>query len=1153
MAPDPDETSVSDPNSTAAPALVPGTTLRGRYRLNAELGRGGMGVVFRATDLELGRQVAIKLLPETASSPSARESLLREARAAAALNHPRVVAVHDVGEEHGVPFFVMEFVEGATLRQQAPRDLPDIVEVACQICEALEHAHGHGLVHRDLKPENVLLVEGGGRLSIKLADLGIAAPARGSSETQVTGIAGTVAYMAPEQALGRPIDGRVDLYALGVVLYELTTGRLPFTGDDPLAVISQHVHAPPVPPRLIRPDLPLAIETVILRLLAKDPEQRFATATDTAAALAQALVAPPAATDEAAASVALLDALARGRLVGRSRELTEARNLWRRALERRGHCVLFSGEPGVGKTRLARELLIQASLDGAIVLTGGCYEYEATTPYLPFVEAFRRWVRETVDDETLRAILGESAPQIAKLAPESESRLGPFSDRPPLPPQEERLLFFDAVAQVLRGLSARRGLLFYIDDLHWADGSTLWLLGHLLRNLREERVFFAAAYRETDLDRAHPLAKALVDWNRERLTTRITLRRFAAGETRAQLGALLGEEVSVEFSAAVHEETEGNPFFVEEVLKSLIEQGSVRREGGTWARDEIRELSIPQSMKAAIGSRLDRVSPGCNEVLRAAAVLGKAFEFERLVIAAEDRGEDAILDALDEAVAAQLIAAGREETFAFTHDKIREVLYEEMNPIRRRRLHLRIAEGLERLRGRGPVPAETLAHHYIQAGDHARGLAFARDAAVAAERVFAYDEAVAAYTRALECAEALGLPGEQVALEEAIGRAFMLRGDFVGSCEHFEKALALATEPLHRARLQALAASSLVTNADPRGLEYIRQALELIDPETDPFEAAFAMTVAGRFHHLAGRHRQAIELMERAAALAAPALDQTRVESLQAGALVPTYAYLAGAHQQIGLFADADRWARTAIAFGERFGIPVAAATGYEFLGENAVSKGEWKEGLAYADREREIARRMRSRERLAWTYMYAGSCAGLLGEADRAERELRDGLALADAIDERRLGCLIVCLLGWALAERGRLDEAAEFGVQGIERAEALNLEYMKGEARRCMALIRIRQGRLEEALSLIEQTLAMLGASEPRVTRLWVGPPHVETLLALGRRDEAREVLRDYAELVAGCQSPYFTREVGRLGKLVGGEESAGGHGPQDRGPNG
>jgi predicted ATPase len=341
------------------------------------------------------------------------------------------------------------------------------------------------------------------------------------------------------------------------------------------------VHAPVVPPRALRSDLPLALEAAILRLLAKDPARRFSTAIEASAALRQSLTLASLTDDDSAPAVAILDALSRGHLVGRAAELAEMRDLWQRAREGRGHGVLLSGEPGAGKTRLAREITIQAAVEGALVLSGGCYEYEATTPYLPFVEAFRRWVRDEKDDSRLPSLLGDAATQVAKLAPEIEARLGPFPERPQLPAHEERLLFFDAVAGVFANIAKAQGLLFFADDLHWADRGTLWLLGHLLRQLREERVLILSAYRETELDRAHPLAKALVDWNRERLVTRVTLRRFDRAETSAQLSALLGENVGADFGDVVHRETEGNPFFVEEVLKALIEKGSVRRESVT--------------------------------------------------------------------------------------------------------------------------------------------------------------------------------------------------------------------------------------------------------------------------------------------------------------------------------------------------------------------------------------------------------------------------------------------------------------------------------------------------------------------------------------------------------------------------------------------
>ena len=1116
---------------TTVPLL--GTILRDRYRLDSELGRGGMGTVYRATDLELQREVAVKVLSTTAQNSDARERLVREARAAAALNHPHIVTIHDVGEADGFPFLVMELVAGPRLSKARPNEISRIVSIAVQICDALEHAHNNQIVHRDLKPDNVLLSGTSDSSTVKLADLGLALPAYGARISRAGVIVGTAAYMAPEQALGQTIDGRADLYALGVLLYDLTTGRVPFKGDDPLTIVSQHVHAPVVPPRVLCPNIPPALETIIVRLLAKDPAQRFSTAAETRSALLESLKSTESTPAETAPAVAILDALSRGRLVGRNTELAEARELWQRAREGRGHAVLLSGEPGAGKSRLAREITIQAAVDGAVVLYGGCYEYEAATPYLPFVEAFRRWVREEKDDEHLREILGETATQIAKLAPEIETRLGPFPQRQELAAHEERLLFFDAVVQVFSNIARRQSLLFYADDLHWADRGTLWLLGHLLRQLRNERVLILGAYRETELDRAHPLAKSLVDWNRERLVTRIILRRFNESETGDQLGALLGEQVSGEFAVAVHRETEGNPFFVEEVLKALIERGSVRRESGRWRRCDMDELLIPQSVKEAIGNRLDRVSQNTNEVLRVSAILGKVFTFEDLSAAVE-LNEDTLLDALDEASGAQLIAADSGGSFSFTHDKIREVLYEELNPIRRRRLHRHVAESLERNRETICCTVEKLAHHYIQAGDHQRGLEYAKQAAAEAARVFAFDEAIAAYGRARDCAEALGLVDEQVAQEEAIGKAFMLHGDTILAAEHFERALALATDPATRVRLQSQAAASLVTTGDPRGSEYLREVLQVLDPVTNPLETANALSTEARFHHLAGRHKKAIELLMRAVELVAHIAEGDHVSPFEATVLSQIYPYTAGGYQHYGLYDESNHWARRAIAFGEKHNILFAQASGIEFLGENCIHMGNYEAGLEYADREIEIANKLHSRERRAWTHYYAAQCRLFLGEPELAEQELLDGISLAEAIGENRVLSLFRPSLAVVQAIQGRYDEALRMVEENFKRSSP-SLLYSHFEALRCFAEVRFRRGEIEEAEQLCRQAEELVAPTESRVSQLWLGPLYIEILLAAQKRDEAAARLTNYQTLVAECQSPRFSNEATRLATKI------------------
>ncbi len=934
----------------SAAQLLPGTgdVLGGRYRLGSLLGQGGMGQVWRARDLALDREVAVKLLvaPDVRE---ARERFLREARAAAALNHPHIVAVHDLGEESGCLFLVMELVAGGSLRDCEPPTIETAVEIGRQLCAALAHAHAHGLVHRDVKPANVLLagtltstassmassaitLTGSGQgiaagITVKLADLGLAV-ASGAGATRLThegAIVGTVAYLAPEQAIGRAVDGRADLYSLGVLLYELVTGRLPFAGT-PVALISQHLHAPVVPPRSHRPDLDAGLEAVILRLLAKDPAQRFATAEETAAALQRPFAVSPSQVLMPPTPIGMLDALVRGRLVGRDAELAQLRELWGRAVQGNGHLALIGGEAGAGKTRLARELAVYARLAGAVVLSGGCYEFEATTPYLPFVEALRRWVHDAPAAE-LERTLGDQAAVLARLAPELEARLGPLAPAAALAPHEERLRLFDHFARWLQAVAAPRGALLLLDDLQWADQGTLQLLHYLLRNLGTAPLLALATFREEEVGPEHPLGVLLAELNRERLSTRVHLGRLDAEATGAVLAALFGQDsVSGELTAAVYRESEGNPFFVEETVKGLIDQGIIYRRDNEWFRDEGAEIRLPEGVRAAIARRLERLSAGCRDALQTAAALGKSFRFGDLAVVGI-AGEEALLDALDEARRSQLVEEeGGEDRFTFTHDKIREVLYAGMNPIRRRRLHLRVGESL--LASWGPAAArhaEALAHHFHEGGDHERALTWAVKAAEQAEAVYAHDEAVEYYRRAVGCARALARPEQEAELEKAIGEVCFRAGEMPESAAHFERALELTTDARRRLELAALVGNAYVQYGDRRGLPRLEEALAGLDPQTAPLDRARALRSRARYEHLAGNHRKAIELL-----LESLALSEAHADVHD---LVHTYAWLCGAYQHLADFPSSNGWARRIIALAEeranadggepRLGVPV--------------------------------------------------------------------------------------------------------------------------------------------------------------------------------------------------------------------------------------
>ena len=359
--------------SPQTPENLIGAFLDDRYRIESSLGQGSMGVVYRARDTVLERDVAIKVVSRLSLGTSGRGRLLQEAQSIAKLNHPNIVTVYDVGERDGLPFIVMELVDGQSLHEDRPDDLESILAITRQICSALQHAHSQGIIHRDIKPENVLLDQDG---NARLMDFGIARSAA-SRLTQQGTLIGTIHYIAPEQALGEDIDQRVDLYSLGVMLYELVTGELPFESEDPLAVITQHLHAPVVPPRAKDETIPLELDTLIQQLMAKNPLDRPESAADVQIVLEGITanldvgMAAPAVLQQP--DISALDRIASGRIVGRSVELAEARGLWQRAVAGQGQLLLVSGEPGVGKTRLVQELVTQTQLTGGSVLVGASY------------------------------------------------------------------------------------------------------------------------------------------------------------------------------------------------------------------------------------------------------------------------------------------------------------------------------------------------------------------------------------------------------------------------------------------------------------------------------------------------------------------------------------------------------------------------------------------------------------------------------------------------------------------------------------------------------------------------------------------------------------------------------------------------------------
>jgi len=329
--------------------------LQNRYRIEGEIGRGGMGTVFRAYDTLLERPVAIKILKQSDLDRESKSRLLREAQAVARLNHPHIVAVYDAGEEGGIPYIVMELIHGTTLRADPLRTFEEITMLGVQVCKALEHAHAHGVIHRDLKPENIMLTDDPSAPPgvvadnwVKLTDFGLAVTGAGSRLTETGAIAGTLFYLAPERLQGQEASIQSDLFSLGVILYELLTSELPFCGDNPGQVILRLISQPPVSPRDRRGEIPLALEAIVLRLLEKKPENRFTSSLEVFQAL-EGLSGQGSPIQSARTQGNL--PLQITSFIGREDEIQKVQDMFASA-----SLVTLTGPGGCGKTRLAVEV-----------------------------------------------------------------------------------------------------------------------------------------------------------------------------------------------------------------------------------------------------------------------------------------------------------------------------------------------------------------------------------------------------------------------------------------------------------------------------------------------------------------------------------------------------------------------------------------------------------------------------------------------------------------------------------------------------------------------------------------------------------------------------------------------------------------------------
>jgi eukaryotic-like serine/threonine-protein kinase len=770
----------------------------GRYIVQRHLGEGGRKRVYLAHDTLLDRDVAVAMVKTSGLDEDGRTRVRREAQSMARLgDHPNVVTVHDIGEEDGEPYIVSQYMAGGALDallENAPErrlDLPTTLRIADGVTGALQHAHDQGVVHRDLKPANVFLTEDG---TAKLGDFGLAFSMDRSRVTQTGMIVGTVSYMAPEQALGKRPDAISDLYSLGAMLYEMATGRPPFLGDDVVSVISQHQRAEPVAPSWHAPDVPPELEELILQLLEKRPDAR-PTAAETRERLAK--VRPAKKNDgkaRAGEDANRMESLAAGVFVGREREVDRLREALEESFEGRGRLVMLVGEPGIGKTRTAQELATYARVRGARVLVGRSYEGEGAPAYWPWLQMARDYLRG-VDPDEVATDSGPGTSDIAQVRDELQDLIPGLSNVRSLEPEQERFRFFDSVTAFLKNAAAQQPLVLFLDDLHWADGPSLRMLQFLAREIPDSRLLVIGTYRDVALGRRHPLSQALADLSREGLIERVSLHGLTEHEVERFIEVTASIKPPRALVRAVFEETEGNPFFVSEIVSLMASEGTLDDAAGL---DQFT-VTIPQGVREVVGRRLDRLSEDTNRVLAVASAIGREFNVD-IVERVAELPRERVLELLEEAEGQRIVSDASQPgalRFTFSHALVREALYEELGVTQRVRLHRRIAEAIEEIcvDDREAHLGE-LAHHFLQAQELERAIDYSVEAAERAVRLLAYEEGAELYASALQALELkLPTPGRRhCELMVALGNAQTRAVEGRAAQETFRRAARLARD-----------------------------------------------------------------------------------------------------------------------------------------------------------------------------------------------------------------------------------------------------------------------------------------------------------------------------------------------------------------------
>ncbi|HEU4425198.1 MAG TPA: AAA family ATPase, partial [Pilimelia sp.] len=821
----------------------------------AEVGRGAETVVYRVRRHD--EDYALKLLTRAPADPEAAlTAVRREAALLGCVGHPLLPRIFEVGQVDGRPYLVMEFIDGSPLSaalRTGPLDEATALRLAIDIVDPLTAAHRAGLVHRDVKPDNIIVGPDGGA---RLIDFGMVARggARGSAGDDPV-VAGTLLYSAPEQTgmLKCSVDGRSDLYALGVLLFECVTGQVPYWSPDVGELIRLHATAPVPDPRAIRPELTPTLAAIIGKLMAKDPDDRYVNGECLLADLRR-LAAEPGTVFEIGTGRGVRPVVPT-LLVSRETEVTKLATRWLSARDGLGGAALIEGPAGVGKSRLVRELTGVVATDGDLVLYGKCVP-DDPVPLGPLRTAVERYLR-TVDQlpsaerdlaiARVRRAAGQGGPLLRALSP----MLATLVQAPDLGETNRHEQFTNAVAAFLVDLAREWGAaVLHFDDVQWLDGATRRVLQQVATRLPEAPLLVIATGRD-DEEHVPALARFRADIGPP-LDTRLPLGPLDDDAVADLIALHLG---GVELPHAVWGEliarVGGNPFTVVEYVRAVIDAGLISPSWDGWHLDlaGLDRLELSDDALDLVRQRIDGLGTQTRRLLTAAAATGRRFRAD-LVAKVSDIKPSQGRAALAEAEARRLVATSGGGAYTFLHDRVQEALLAGLAPAALRRLHQRIAEVLEATGLADPRYVYATARHYaLGEADRTPEKVYASGWAAGrlALTEHAPAEALAFLEMAAAAARTAGLKMES-GFHLVLGMSCARTGRFAEALDHLDRALREEPDLLRRAAVRTQIAWVHVSAWDPgRAFESACNGLEELGRPLPRGRLALVLTTLASF------------------------------------------------------------------------------------------------------------------------------------------------------------------------------------------------------------------------------------------------------------------------------------------------------------------